>query len=64
MSDTYSGKYCRRTVSHFCFVFIVPTRLYSEKHSKKEKALERLREGDAWDSVALEFAEHAGSKGR
>lgn len=42
----------------------LPTRVYSEKHSKKEKALERLREGDAWDSVALEFAEHAGSKGR
>ncbi|KAK2605034.1 hypothetical protein N8I77_007913 [Diaporthe amygdali] len=34
-----------------------------EKHSKKEKALEKLREGGAWDEVALEFAEHAGSKG-
>lgn len=43
---------------------MAPTRLYSEKHAKKEKALERLREGDAWDTVALEFAEHAGSKGR
>ncbi|KAH8757702.1 heterokaryon incompatibility protein-domain-containing protein [Diaporthe sp. PMI_573] len=34
-----------------------------EKYSKKERALERLREGDAWDTVALEFAEHAGTKG-
>lgn len=39
-------------------------RLYSEKHAKKERALERLREGDAWDTVALDFAEHAGTKGK
>lgn len=26
----------------------VPTRVYSEKHAKKERALERFREGDAW----------------
>lgn len=64
MSDTSFGKFCRWTVSQFRHGFIVPTRLYSEKHSKKEEALERLREGDAWDTVALKFAEHAGSKGK
>lgn len=39
-------------------------RLYSEKYSKKEQALERLRNGDSWDVVAEEYAEHANSKSR
>lgn len=34
-------------------------RPYSEKYSKKEEALERLRNGEAWDTVAWDLAEHA-----
>lgn len=34
-------------------------RLYSEKYSRKEEALERLRNGDSWDEVAAKYAEHA-----
>ena len=63
-SDTFSGKYHRSIFLYLRYGLTVPTRLYSEKHSKKERALERLREGDAWDTVALEFAEHAGTKGK
>jgi hypothetical protein len=37
-------------------------RLCSEKHSRKEEALERLRNGEDWDAVADKYAEHLNSK--
>jgi hypothetical protein len=59
MLDTSFGKFYRLILLHLQYGLTVLMRLYSEKYSDKEKALERLRGGEAWDTVAWDLAEHA-----
>lgn len=59
MLDTSSGKRCSWIFSYLQYGSTGLMRLYSEKYSRKEEALERLRNGDSWDVVVEEYAEHS-----
>lgn len=46
------------------FMALILTFYRSEKHSMKEQALERLKAGENFHTVALDFAEHKRKEGK